>query len=332
MKIKKAFISIFMIVEVVLCGFINPIQAYSYNNVYSYTNNNININNINEIKGICGTKAACEVNLDKCYVDVNTSENPYDVIYDYGEEYQAYIDLCDWSLVFDVDYYKKTFPMLATLYNDDELLLLKHFQTVGIHEGRQGSESFNVGAYANNCPAYVKDAFADNYEGYYIYYILNYDKQNEIDTLSAPDVDLKTQYKVINTAMQNLELRRVNDYREAVGVDDVTMISEANALANYRAYINSFYYIRGHEWAKNNTDEIWKYVKYVTGSQYGCYGENNVHTYYVKGSSNCRKNFARLYYNSPEHRDAMLSEKYNLIGVSNSYIENNKGEQFDVFF
>lgn len=53
------------------------------------------------------------------------------------------LNACDWSLVFDADYYKKAFPMLAVQYHQDNALLLEHFQTVGIHEGRQGSANFN---------------------------------------------------------------------------------------------------------------------------------------------------------------------------------------------
>lgn len=92
-------------------------------------------------------------------MDVNSTVNPYDVIYDYGKDYDAFTAACDWSLEFDADYYMSTFPTLALQYHNDKNLLLKHFQTVGIHEGRQGKESFNVGAYKGNCSSEVSKAF-----------------------------------------------------------------------------------------------------------------------------------------------------------------------------
>ena len=52
--------------------------------------------------------------------------NPYDVEWDYGELYDAYIEEADWSLVFDAEYYKQAFPMLATLYHENDELLLEH--------------------------------------------------------------------------------------------------------------------------------------------------------------------------------------------------------------
>ena len=47
----------------------------------------------------------------------------------------------------------------------DKALLLQHFQTVGIHEGRQGCEGFNVAAYQKNCDAKLREAFGDQVVG-----------------------------------------------------------------------------------------------------------------------------------------------------------------------
>ena len=89
------------------------------------------------LERIASLKATCETDINACYVDV-TSENPYDIVWDYGEEYERYVAACDWSLIWDYDFYVKTYPGLAALYHYDEALLLRHFQTVGIHEGRVG--------------------------------------------------------------------------------------------------------------------------------------------------------------------------------------------------
>ena len=99
---------------------------------------------INELDTICNVEADVQTDIKKCYVDLTNAANPYDVVYNYGDEYNKLIAECDWSLVFDVNYYISEFPCLALLYHNDADLLLQHFQTVGIHEGRQGSASFNV--------------------------------------------------------------------------------------------------------------------------------------------------------------------------------------------
>ena len=43
-------------------------------------------------------------------------------------------------ILFHDGYLLESFPALALLYQYDEELLLEHFQTVGVHEGRQGNE------------------------------------------------------------------------------------------------------------------------------------------------------------------------------------------------
>ena len=77
-------------------------------------------------------------------VDTESDHNPYDLTWRYGpdvekrkevnaenwdELYRSYVATCDWSLVFDAEYYKQAFPMLAKLYHENDELLLEHFQT-----------------------------------------------------------------------------------------------------------------------------------------------------------------------------------------------------------
>ena len=93
---------------------------------------------LEDIAQLTGLKAGVELRRRDCIVDVDEGENPYDVTWDYGELYDAFVQEVDWDLLFDGDYYIQTFPGLAHLYHKDKALLLRHFQTVGIHEGRQG--------------------------------------------------------------------------------------------------------------------------------------------------------------------------------------------------
>ncbi len=122
------------------------------------------------------------------FVDTESSHDPYDLTWRYGPDtkhrdevsdpawddlYEAYVDTCDWSLVFDADYYKKAFPMLAKLYHENDALLLEHFLTQGVHKGRQAGADFNVAACMENCDKALMEAFGENCECYYFYYMLN---------------------------------------------------------------------------------------------------------------------------------------------------------------
>ena len=279
------------------------------------------------IKSICGLTAEVETNIAACRVDTINGHNPYDVVYDFGEEYQAYVDACDWSLVFDADYYMDTFPMLAVQYHYDEDLLLEHFQTIGIHEGRQGSADFNVKAYAVNGKRATFDTFRGNLEGYYFYYMLNYDSEKNVNTTTLPSGNpVASMYKFRPTALQAAELEGINEYREAVDSDALTLHAEICALANYRAYLNAHDGWKAHEWAIQNTDTLINYGKMIGGD--GCVSENTVtfHTGNTRGKV-CVANYA----NSEPHYNAMVNNKFTCMGVSNVYNGTYTSSQFDVF-
>lgn len=281
---------------------------------------------ISSIKSVCGILAPVETDIAACHWD-SFGEHPYDVVYDYGEEYQAYVDACDWSLVFDADYYMSTFPMLALQFHYDKDELLFHFQTVGIHEGRQGCADFNVCAYAYNTSAGLIDAFHANYEGYYLYYMLNYDTEKNVNTVTTDVKDhLLTLYDFHPTAMQTAELNAVSADREEIGVDGLWMNSEICAIAGYRAYINAHDGYNAHDWAEENMDLLTSYCR--TAGLTRSFSENTVTTY-------ARNVMGKVeepnYYASQSHYDAMVSPKYNYIGVSNMCNGESYSSQFDFF-
>ena len=229
---------------------------------------------ISSIKSICGIQAPVETDIAACHWN-SYGEHPYDVVYDYGEEYQAYVDACDWSLVFDADYYMSAFPMLALQFHYDEEELLFHFQTVGIHEGRQGSADFNVYCYGKNTDSDLISAFGTNYEGYYLYYMLNYDAEKNVNTVTTENMDkVRTMYKFHPTAMQTAELNAVGADRNEIGVGNLKMNSEICALAGYRAYINAHDGYDAHDWAKSNRELLCSYTE--TAGYTSAYAENTI--------------------------------------------------------
>ena len=295
-----------------------------------------------DIAQLIGLEAGVEKRRLDCAVDVDEGENPYDVTWDYGELYDAFVQEVDWDLLFDGDYYIRTFPGLAHLYHKDKALLLQHFQTVGIHEGRQGCEGFNVAAYQKNCDAKLREAFGDHYECYYFYYAMNQKTQKEIVTTGSEKKQLATKL----TYMQQMELDKINEYRAEVGAAPLEYDAELSALACYRAYIDALEDWDAHDWlqADENQDEINRIIEMVGAN---LWGENTVHGYpQTKDYALSQGGFTAWYINyrySQSHYDAMIAEKYHYVGSANCYVSDYKKEnpehpkanavyvQFDVF-
>ena len=274
---------------------------------------------LEDIAQLIGMKAEVEKHRRDCVVDVDEGENPYDVIWDYGELYDAFVQEVDWNLLFDGDYYIRNFPALAHLYHKDKALLLQHFQTVGIHEGRQGCEDFNVAAYQKNCDAKIREAFGDSYECYYFYYAMNQKTQKGIVTTGSEKKQLTTKF----TYMQQAELDRINQYRAEVGVAPLEYDAELSALACYRAYVDALEDWDAHDWleAAEKQDEINGMIEMIRAD---LWGENTVHGYprtkeyaLLQGPSTA---WYINYRYSQDHYDAMVAKKYHYVGSANCYI------------
>ena len=260
-----------------------------------------------------------------CVVDVDDKHNPYDVVWDYGSEYDAYVRLVEdagmWKVLFDAEYYMDTYPMLAMLYHKDEDLLLEHFQTVGIHEGRQGSKDFNVAAYMENCDSKLADAFGDSYECYYFYYALNQKTESKVDVANESN-KYPIQMDIALTALQRQELTAINEYRKEVDSDEVTANAEFLAFANYRAwvnYTNDEKYAQlnhGHDWATDNEDIIHDIM--MKHFDAGLFAENTVHVDNASKRVN-DKDYAKKYRDSSEHYKSMVNNKYVIAAPSNVY-------------
>ena len=329
---KKTYLSLFMTAAIALTACSAPESTIATTDTMESSiveTTEATVNSLETINNVCSTKAVCETLSSECSVNVNdVFKNPYDVIYDYGDDYQEYVDACDWSLVFDAEYYKATFPMLALLYHNNDALLLKHFKTVGIHEGRQGCANFNVSAYAHNCSNEVYTAFGRNWAAYYIYYLMNYETERSVNTVTANNGSpVYQQMNCVYTALQLMEYDMVNQYRAAVNTADVKINSELCAFANYRAYLNSHDGYVAHDWAIANDPAINDALT-AMGSTNGYYAENT-----VTQPTSIPQPYYERYFNSPEHYEAMVSDKYNCFGCSNLYwnASDTRGSQFDVY-
>ena len=272
---------------------------------------------VESIAALGGLTATVQEDEDECLVYIFDDEknhgNPYDVTWDYGKDYDAYV-AADWSLVFDAEYYKTTFPMLAALYHDDDTLLLKHFQTVGVHEGRQASKDFNVAAYMDNCDESLRKAFGDNYECYYLYYLLHQDTESGVKTTG----NYKKQLAQELTVIQAKELKSVNRYRKEVNAGTVEFDSELAALANFRAYMDCTEGWNAHDGLLHmlDTREFYKYMDMLDMDTF----QENKQTLGCHTGKETTTDASYGYRMSEGHYKTMVDPEYDYVGCANFYV------------
>lgn len=98
-------------------------------------------------------------------VDMDTSYKDYS-----GNEKPSYnLWGADFSPVFDPDYYADKYADLEAAFGHDASALWSHFQTFGMNEARQASESFNVNIYRDRYED-LRKVFGDNLPLYYWHY------------------------------------------------------------------------------------------------------------------------------------------------------------------
>ena len=267
-----------------------------------------------------GVEESSYTHVDSFVVDVENGHYPYDVEWDYGELYDAYIEEADWSLVFDADFYMESFPALALLYQYDEELLLEHFQTVGIHEGRQGNETFNVAAYQENCKKELRHAFGDHYECYYFYWMLNQDSQKGVRTSGKND---PLQLCVKMTSLQAREFEKVNEYRAEVGIDPLEFDSELAAIACYRGWVDISEGYGAHDWLidEENEERVNAMMEMLHMTRLG---ENTVDCGVNGSNQHIHTTFYINYRYSTDHYEAMINPDYKYFGCSHIYFGNNR--------
>lgn len=296
---------------------------------------------VKELRGLMGSWTKAGGCPGKYQVWVEKAEIPCGLVWEYlpakgtapddrlENLYQAHVDACDWSLVFDVEFYKEAFPMLALQYDYDDGLLAQHFQTVGVHEGRQGSENFNVSAYMANCDESVREAFGSSYECYYFYYMLNQGTEKSVGARNDGSHPAWTAVQL--SRYQKAELDEVNRYREEAGVGPVSADPELMALASWRAWHDVSTGTEAHDWMTQNRKVLNGYMEQMDIFEYA---EN---TTKVKDARDNRYQAflqAAVYYKeSQSHYEAMVDPQYASFGCSDLYFSdaNTMLAQFDLF-
>lgn len=261
-----------------------------------------------------------------CEVDTESEKNPYSVDWDYGKEYDKFTKNLDWSLIFDADFYMEKFPALAMQYQYDEALLLDHFRTVGIHEGRLAGKKFSVEAYMTACPQRIRSLFGDNYAAYTLYYLTEgYKETDPADVMASGSS--KKMLTAVMTVVQKRELEQINAERERLGIKPLVYNPELTALAEFRAWVDAKEGWKAHDWLKapENKGTIDKMYDIMETTMLS---ENT-----VKGGG-LSTNWYTCYKNSKLHYEAMINNQYMYLGISNPHTGPHEGTrivQFDMF-
>lgn len=82
--------------------------------------------------------------------------------------------LAAYAPIFQASFYRQKYSDVNRVYGNDDKMLLRHFLSYGMKEGRQGSEEFNVDIYRERY-ADLEEAFGEDLPAYYFHY-LNYGK------------------------------------------------------------------------------------------------------------------------------------------------------------
>ena len=96
----------------------------------------------------------------------------------------AELDATTATTVFDATYYAETYPDVVAVLGTDVNVLLAHYLTSGVVEGRNASATFNLDAYASANPDLVA-VFGDNVNAYVQHYANYGVNENRIATIEA---------------------------------------------------------------------------------------------------------------------------------------------------
>lgn len=125
------------------------------------------------------------------------------------------------SDVFDAEYYAEQNPDIVAVLGSDPEVLLNHFVTYGVNEGRQGMASFNVSEYKN---AYVdlQETLGDNWDAYVEHYFKSGVNEHRIAGVYG------TVTRVENVGLDSAALTVAPNVpsQDSVLVDDVSTVYE----------------------------------------------------------------------------------------------------------
>ena len=168
------------------------------------------------------------------------------VITDRDYNYQG----VDYSSVFDVDYYLKTYPDIKAAFGADENQAFMHFINNGMNEGRRGKSSFNVISYKNRYKD-LRMVFGNNLRSYYLHYISNGKAEGRKATGDVTITDGVSVYNGVDySAVYNYSyyIKKYPDIAKAFPNDDISTLAHfvtcgmnEKRQGNMNFDVNSYY-------------------------------------------------------------------------------------------
>ena len=73
-------------------------------------------------------------------------------------------------IFYDFSFYIATYPDMRVLYQHDPEGAIRHFVTVGMYEGRQGCDNFNINVYRSNYKE-LNSMYGNNLPMYYYHFM-----------------------------------------------------------------------------------------------------------------------------------------------------------------
>ncbi len=223
----------------------------------------------------------------------------------------------DYAAVFDSTYYLEHNPDLRAAIGDNSDLLLNHFLTCGMAEGRQGNEEFNVQYYKEKYSD-LQLIFGEDLPSYYLHYVTIGKAEGRIgnETLAKVPESTSVNNKPIeanndvNSSDENNSgyayevVELVNKVREENGLGKLTTTPELMKTAQIRAEetVTVFEHTR--------PDGTLCFTAFQqNGVKYNKAGEN------IAAGQNTPAEVMESWLNSPGHRANILNTNFNRIGV-----------------
>ncbi len=212
-------------------------------------------------------------------------------------------DASQYAPVFDPTYYATNNPDVAAAYGNSSDLLLKHFISNGMKEGRQASAEFNVYVYINNYPD-LQRAFGKDLKKYYLHYIEAGKKEGRIAFDSTKQGTQQVAQLSPTSTVQEQVLQLVNEQRRSNGLCELSATDSLEGVADKRAIecVQTFAHTR-----PNGTSCFTAFDEY--GVSYGYAGENIAKGYIDAIDVMCG------WMNSSGHRANILNGAFRHIGV-----------------
>ena len=111
--------------------------------------------------------------------------------------------------VFDAKYYAEAYPDVVAVLGSDPAVLLNHYVTSGIYEGRDASATFNASIYAL-ANSDIAAAYGDNLEAYVEHYLAFGAKENRIAcNEQMAKLDINTQAEIASKGAATFEAKGV---------------------------------------------------------------------------------------------------------------------------